>query len=242
MCRLFSIALLLSLSATLALAQTTQTSSIPVTDKLGPITFIGYSYMQADGLPPTVQSTAFNNNGTFGDRKGLQGMVSENTYYLTKRFGITADFSFNQRTRTFTTPTAGGTGVLQNSLGTRVINILGGPQVRFPTHTRATPFVRALFGVANTRFLAAAQQTIPGGFFTNTFDTSSTDFAMALGGGLDVSLNGRIGFRVFQIDYNPVFLRDRTINITGLNGVVQTQTLESNRQDNIRIGFGVLIR
>lgn len=239
--KLFFVALLLALSATLSLAQTTSTSTIPVTDKLGPITFIGYSYMQAEGLPPTVQSTPFNNT-SFSDRKGLQGMVSENTYYLTHHFGITIDFSFNQRTRTFTTPTAGGTGVLQNSLGTRVINILGGPQVRFPTHTRATPFVRALFGVANTRFLAAAQETIPGGFFTNTFDTSSTDFAMALGGGLDVSLNGRIGVRVFQIDYNPVFLRNHLINVVGQGGAVQVQTLDSNRQDNIRIGFGILIR
>lgn len=239
--KLFSIALLLWLSATCSLAQSTSTSSIPVTDKLGPVTVIAYSYMQADGMPPTVQSTAFNNNGTFGDRSGLHGMDSETTYYLTRHFGITADFSYNQRTRTFTTQTAGGT-VLQNSLGMRVINVLGGPQVRFPTGKRWVPFVRALFGVANTRFLAAAQQTIPGGFFTNTFDSSSTNFAMALGGGLDVGLNSRIGLRVFQVDYNPVFLGDRTINVVGLNGAVQTQTLESNRQDNIRLGVGVLIR
>src|SRR5436305_15145927 len=104
--KLFPIALLISLSATLSLAQTTSTSSIPVTDKLGPVTFIGYSYMQADGMPPTVQSTAFNNT-SFGDRTGLHGMVSESTYYLTRYFGITADFSVNQRTRTFTTQAAG---------------------------------------------------------------------------------------------------------------------------------------
>ncbi|HKC63143.1 MAG TPA: hypothetical protein VKB86_05870 [Pyrinomonadaceae bacterium] len=239
--KLFSIALLLSLSALVSVAQTTSTSSIPVTDKLGPVTFVGYSYMQADGMPPTVQSTPFNNS-TFGERTGLHGMVSESTYYLTHHFGITADFSVNVHTRTFTTQGAGGQ-VLLNSLGTRVINLLGGPQVRFPNHTRAVPFVHALFGIANTRFLATAQQTIPGGgFFTNIFDKSGTDFAMALGGGLDVGLTGRIGLRIFQIDYNPVFLRDRSINVTGQNGAVQVQTLESNRQDNVRFGFGVLIR
>lgn len=242
MLKLFSLALLLSLSATLSLAQTTNTSSIPVTDKLGPITYIGYSNLQTEGLPPAVAGTTSSfSNDLFGDRTGMHGMDSESTYYLTKHFGITADFSFNQRTRTFTTSTAGGT-VLQNSLGVRVINILGGPQMRFPTHTRATPFVRALFGVANTRFVAAAQQAVPGGIFTNSFDTSSTDFAMALGGGLDVGLNGRIGVRVFQIDYNPVFLRDRSISVLGQAGAIQAQTLESNRQDNIRIGFGILIR
>ena len=241
MSKLFSIALLLSLFALVSLAQTTSTASIPVTDKLGPLTFIGYSYMSADGMPPVAQSTAFNNT-TFRDRTGMHGMISEGTYYLTRHFGITIDFSANQRTRTFTTQAAGGT-VLLNSLGTRVINFLGGPQVRFPNHTRAVPFVHALFGIANTRFLATAQQTIAGGgFFTNIFDKSGTDFAMALGGGLDVGLTGRIGLRVFQIDYNPVFLRNRSINVTGQGGAVQVQTLQSNRQDNIRFGFGVLIR
>lgn len=238
--KLMTIAVLLSFSALVSLAQTTtSTSSIPVTDKLGPVTFIGYSYMNGGVMPPTVQSTAFNNSA-FGDRTGMHGIASETNYYLTRHFGITVGFSFNQRTRTFTT-TSGGT-VLQNSLGTRVINLLGGPQVRFPNHSRAVPFVRALFGIANTRFLAAAQQTIPGGFFTNTFDSSQTDFAMAFGGGVDVGLTGRIGLRVFQFDYNPVFLRNRTITVVGLNGATQVQTLQSNRQDNIRLGFGVLIR
>ncbi|MDQ3820721.1 MAG: hypothetical protein M3362_23970, partial [Acidobacteriota bacterium] len=195
----------------------------------------------AEGMPPTVQSTPFNNS-SFGDRRGLHGMVSESTYYFTRHFGITADFSFNQRTRTFTTQPGGGT-VLLNSLGIRVYNFLGGPQVRFPNHTRAVPFVHALFGVANTRFLATAQQTIAGGgFFTNIFDKSGTDFAMALGGGVDVGLNGRIGLRLFQIDYNPVFMGDRSITVTGQGGAAQVQTLKSNRQDNIRLGFGVLIR
>jgi hypothetical protein len=238
--KLFLIALLLLLTAPISFAQTTSTSTIPVTDKLGPVTFIGYSYMNAAGMPQTVQSTPFNNNSSFGDRTGMHGMVSETNYYLTRHFGITVGFSFNQRTRTITT-NSGGT-VLQNSLGTRVINFLGGPQVRFPNHSRAVPFVRALFGIANTRFLAAAQQAIPGGFFTNTFDSSQTDFAMAFGGGVDVGLTGRIGLRVFQFDYNPVFLRDRSITVVGQNGVVQVQTLQSKRQDNIRLGFGVLIR
>jgi hypothetical protein len=239
--QMVSIALLLLLCATLSLAQTTSTSNIPVTDKLGPETFVGYSYMQAAGMPPTVQNTAFNNNPSFGDRTGMHGMISESAFYLTRHFGITVDFSFNDRTRTFSSVTASGR-TLQNSLGTRIINVLAGPQVRFPNHTRATPFARALFGIGNTRYLAAAQQEITGGFFTNVFDSSSTDFAMALGGGLDVQLNNRFGVRVFQIDYNPVFMGDRTINVAGQGGVIQTQTLESKRQDNIRLGFGLLIR
>jgi opacity protein-like surface antigen len=238
--KLFSIALCLPLFASLSWAQTTRTSTIPVTDKLGSETYIGYANLQAEGLPPSTQTGGFSNS-LFGNRTGMHGLMSEYTYYFTPRVGITADFSFHQRIRSFNTTAAGG-GTLQNSLDTRIINVLGGPQVRFPNQTRAVPFIHALFGIANTRFRAEAQQATAGGTITNSFETSSTDFAMALGGGLDVGLNGRIGVRVFQIDYNPVFLRDRSINVTGQNGAVSVQTLESKRQDNIRLGFGVLIR
>ncbi|MBV9209147.1 MAG: outer membrane beta-barrel protein [Acidobacteria bacterium] len=241
MLKLLAIGLLLSLSAAAAFAQTTRTGSIPVTDKLGPEVFVGYSNLQAEGLPSGDQNNTFSNN-LFGDRTGLHGFNSEFTYYLTRHFGLTADFSFNQRRRSFTTTVAGGTATLQNSLDTRVVNILGGPQVRFPNQTRATPFVHALFGVANTRFEAEAEQTTAGGTFTNSFTTNATDFAMALGGGLDINVSDRVALRVFQIDYNPVFLRNRSINILGQAGAIQPQRLESNRQDNIRLSFGVTIK
>jgi|SRR5918911_2621181 opacity protein-like surface antigen len=244
MCKLSSIVLLLLLCASQSLAQTTQTSSIPTTDTLGPEVFVGYSNLQAEGLPPNVgdnQNDSFSNN-LFGGRTGLHGFDTEFTYWVTPRFGVTADFSFNQRTQSFTTTAAGGTVTLQNSLDTRVINILGGPQVRFPNQTRVTPFVRALFGVANTRFEAEAERSVAAGTFTNSFNTNATDFAMALGGGLDLRLNDRFGLRVFQIDYNPVFLRSRSVNILGQAGAIEPRRLESHRQDNIRLGFGVTIK
>ena len=34
---------------------------------------------------------------------------------------------------------------------------------------------------------------------------SSTDFALAIGGGLDVRVSERVDLRVFQVDYNPIF-------------------------------------
>jgi opacity protein-like surface antigen len=237
--KLFSMALLLPLFASIALAQTTRTSTIPVTDKLGSETFIGYTNFQAEGLPPTP--TGAFSNSLFGNRTGMHGIVSEYTYYFTRHVGITGDFSWNQRGRSFTTTTAGGATLL-NSLNTRIINILAGPQVRFPNQTRAVPFLRAMFGVANTRFQAQAEQTTTGGTFTSSFDTSSTDFAMMLGGGLDILLNNNVGLRIFQIDYNPVFLRSRSINVLGLAGAIQPQRLESNRQDNLRIGVGITLR
>lgn len=137
------------------------------------------------------------------------------------------------------TPAGGGEG----DIDTRVLNFLAGPQVRFPNQTRATPFLRARFGVANTRFnVSSSTQPAGGENVTSTFSTSATDFAMALGGGPDVRVGERVALRVFQIDYNPVFLRDRSISVPGGAGAIQPTRLESNRQDNIRLGFGVTFK
>jgi opacity protein-like surface antigen len=207
-------------------------------DDRRPEFFVGYSNLQAEGLPERDTTTGSFSDTLFGERSGLHGVNVEATGYLTPRFGLTGDFSFNQRSRGFT-PTGGGSG----DIDTRVFNVLGGPQVRFPNQTRATPFLRSLFGVANTRFSVAS--TVPvaaGGSTTSSFSTNATDFAMALGGGLDVRLNDRVGLRVFQLDYNPVFLRDRSISVLGGVGALQPTRLESNRQDNIRLGFGVTFK
>src|SRR3712207_6859561 len=46
----------------------------------------------------------------------------------------------------------------------------------FPNQTRTTPFLRALFGVANTRFnVSSSTQPAGGGNVTNTFTTNATD-------------------------------------------------------------------
>ena len=63
---------------------------------------------------------------------------------------------------------------------------------------------------------------------------------MAVGGGLDVRLSDRVSLRVIQIDYAPVFLRDRSISVLGQAGAVQTFTLEGQRQDNICFSFGIV--
>lgn len=201
--------------------------------------FVGYSNLQAEGVPQQERNT---NNSfedrVFGERNGLNGLNAAFTGYVTPRFGLTGDFSWHSKDRDFTTA-AGGRG----DIDTRVVNVLGGPQVRFPNQTRATPFLRALFGVANTRYEASESFTpAGGGNVTRTFETNATDFAMALGGGVDIGLSERVGLRLIQVDYNPVFLRDRSINVLGAAGAIQPQRLESNRQDNIRLSVGLTFK
>jgi hypothetical protein len=61
-------------------------------------------------------------------------------------------------------------------LDTRVFNVPGGPQVHFPNQTRSTPFLRVLFGVANTRFkVSSSTQPATGGNVTTRFRVPPDD-------------------------------------------------------------------
>lgn len=212
------------------------------TGRTGPEVFVGYSNLQAEGIPSLErnQDNSFDDE-VFGERTGLHGINASITGYITPRFGLTGDFSFNQRSRSFRGTGTGGAGT-QGEVDTRVFNYLGGPTVRFPNQTNVTPFLRALFGVANTRYEVEQRSTVATGTVTNSFNTSSTDFAMALGGGLDIRVGERVSVRALQLDYNPVFLRDRSIQVLGGAGAIQPQRLESQRQDNIRISIGVVFQ
>jgi opacity protein-like surface antigen len=238
--KLFFIASILLVCAPLTFAQGATTT------RTGPEIFVGYSNLQAEGVPGEDTRPGGGGGGSlddelFGQRSGLHGINVAVTGFFTPRVGLTGDFSFNKRNQNSDNGVS-GTGAARTELDTRVINFLGGPTVKFPNTSRVTPFARILFGVANTRFEAEQSQTLATGTVQNTFETSSTDFAMAVGGGLDVRLNERVGLRVIQFDYNPVFLRDRSVQVLGAAGALVTQQLEGQRQDNLRFSFGVTFK
>ena len=178
--------------------------------------FGGYSYLNTDLEEPDAPLDRFDN---------LDGFNVSVTRYFTKRLGVTGDFSAYFRSRTEELP--GGTIRFRS----RSFNYLGGPQVRLTNGTRVTPFLHALAGVANNRF---AYRATAAGASTPAADVSVsvTDFSLALGGGLDVRINKRVALRVFQVEYNPVFLRDRP----------ELNTDGGRRLDNVRFSIGVVFK
>lgn len=156
----------------------------------------------------------------FAGKQTLNGFNFSASGYLTQGFGLTGDFSGHFNTHTLPDP-LGGT----NATRVRVLNILGGPQYKFRNNSRVTPFVRILAGVAHTR----SRLEFPS--LNSTETLSSTDFALAIGGGLDIRVNDRIDLRVFQVDYNPIFLSER--NELGFG---------NTRADNFRFSFGVVFK
>lgn len=75
----------------------------------------------------------------------------------------------------------------------RTHSLLFGPQVSARRGRRVTPFARALFGASHvsTEAVEAGQR----------FSFSDTSFAVALGGGLDVTVSDRVAVRVAQLEY-----------------------------------------
>ena len=181
--------------------------------------FAGYSVLRTNyeaeqPNPPMPVIVAFPGKQT------LNGFNVSATGYLTENFGFTGDFSGHFRTRRVADP-LGGT--ISNQV--RVFNLLAGPQYRFGSNSRVTPFVRAMAGIANTR----SRLEVPSLNSRNTL--SSTDFALALGGGVDVRVSERVGLRVFQVDYNPIFLSSG--NELGFG---------NKRAENVRFSFGVVFK
>ncbi len=209
------------------------TISFAQTDKKAEV-FLGYSNLQAEGIPDRNDPNNVFDDDFFDRRKGLHGGNASVTGYFFSRLGITGDFSFHR-----TEDTTDFTG-MRNSIDTRVIYFMAGPQFKLRNDSRLEPFVRVLAGGAHTRFEVSSQQTTSNGTITNSFDTGKTDFAMAVGGGLDIRLSDRFSIRAFQVDYVPIFLRDRSINVLGQTGAIQPFTLEGQRQDHIRVSVGLV--
>lgn len=196
--------------------------------------FIGYSNLQAEGIPdPNDPGNIFDDN-FFGRRTGLHGVNASVTGYLNKYFGITGDFSYHRKEdrQVFGTDD-------EDRIRTEVFYFMAGPKIKYRNPSRFEPFVHALFGGAHTKFKVNSTFPVAGGTVNQSFDTGATDFAMAVGGGIDVRLADNFSLRLIQVDYAPVFLKDRSVQALGSAGAIVPFTLESQRQDNIRISVGI---
>lgn len=184
-----------------------------------PEIFAGYSFESIDTGIRSADLTG--TTTTLDNRFKVNGVNLSAASYFTKRFGVAADFSahFNSRDDTFGTTSA------QSKFS--LYNITGGPQFRFPGTSKFTPFAHALAGVARRNLT----ETLTGSTTSST--DKNTSFTMNFGGGVDYSLSKRFAWRVFQFDYNPIFLRSRILNST---------TFPNRTLNGFRFSTGIVIR
>jgi hypothetical protein len=194
--------------------------------------FVGYSNLQAEGLqntntPPGIFDTDF-----FRDRTTLHGVDASITGAY-KGVGITGDVSWN-RHRLENDITGG-----QAHDDLDMVYFMAGPAFHYAGDKRLEPFARILAGGAYTQRNVNVSFTTGASTASSSFNTNATSFAMGIGGGLDIRLGaGPVRFRIIQIDYTPIFFRDRALTILDNAGAVQPANLEGQRADNVRFAVG----
>jgi opacity protein-like surface antigen len=195
--------------------------------------FVGYSNLQAEGLPNKNDPDNLISPDFIDRRTTLHGFNGEVTYPF-NTFGLTGDFSWNRnkQSSTFTSGT--------QDTKTDIMYLVGGPSFHFLNSARVEPFARLMGGAARTNFEISSQRNLSGGTVRGEFDTHSVDLAMMVGAGLDVRVGDRFKVRILQVDYAPIFLGDRAIRVLGNAGALQTVELEGQRQDQFRFSFGVI--
>jgi opacity protein-like surface antigen len=196
--------------------------------------FVGYSNLQAEGVPdPNDPNNVFDED-FFDRRRGQHGVNAALAGYFNSVLGLKADFSFH-RSKDSTDLVNG-----RDSVENQTYYFMGGPVLKARNSSRIEPFAHALFGGARTRFELDSRRDLTSGTVRNTFDVGTTDFALAVGGGLDIRLGDRFSIRAIQVDYAPIFLGDRAINVLSSAGALVPFTLEGQRQDNLRISVGIV--
>lgn len=146
--------------------------------------FAGYSYFSASPKTDRIPDPAFSS------RISQHGFGGNLCFNITERIGIVADFS-NQ--------TADKRIVGLNTDTATLLYLFGG---RFYARSEGIKaYAQALIGGARRRAISKA------------LDISAVDLALAFGGGVEVDINKRIGFRLVEFDYVPTRGGDGTLGI-----------------------------
>lgn len=158
------------------------------------------------------------------------GFEANVTRYFSKHVGLSGDFSGYYR--------RGSNFRIADSLfkaDHSIYHFLAGPKAKFLNDHRASVFLHALGGVARTNVsYREATNASP-----VTASDSSTRFAMAFGGGVDVRISERISARVFQMDWIPMLGKDR--RITASDGTV-VDIMGRAQQGNFRLSAGIVFK
>jgi opacity protein-like surface antigen len=200
--------------------------------------FGGYSALHIDNLAGDTSNAAIND--VLGEKQTLRGFNLAAGVNFHKYVGAKFDYSLHLREDNFARPAGSGT------IDTTLQNFLGGIQIKNNTEDGPTlkPFGHALFGIAVQKVDVDSPQ-LPAVFGISDFHTNETSFAMAFGGGLDIKLNKRFDLRIVQIDWNIINRGDQQTGIVLVPTPNQTVgspfVILGTRQDNLRLGIGIVI-
>lgn len=220
------------------------------TERFGELT--NFAGIPASQLAPSFNATPAEADAGFSDAfesaRWQKGFNASATYYVSRRFGLTADFAYARGDDTRSIPN-NPLFFEDTSRGRRrSYSLLFGPQAKF-RRGRVEPFAHALFGA--TRLRNSVTLSIQGGggeVSTLRLRDEHTAFSAALGGGVDVGLTRHVALRAIQVEYLPVFTRDRDARLVaptaaGADGnSLGLTTFNGSRRDGLRVSFGIIFR
>jgi outer membrane protein OmpA-like peptidoglycan-associated protein/opacity protein-like surface antigen len=173
---------------------------------------LGYSFWRA--VPTSM-----------GNRMGyLHGGSTSLAYNFNKHLGLVADFGGYSNSRLTLFSPSGNRTVDSNG---NAYTYLLGPRLSF-RYDRFTPFIQTLFGAAHATDVSIAGCS---GSINCTPLPSENAFAMAAGGGLDLTVSHHIALRLFQAEYLMTRFNDQS-----------STTGQSGTQNNLRLSAGILLR
>jgi opacity protein-like surface antigen len=194
--------------------------------------FGGYSLLHADkgGLTDLKVDLGLHDPfSQFAVKTYFNGWNAEGQYNLGRWVGVAVDASgYSGVPITASIPVSGLPRQSRYSL-------LVGPVISYRTKSPFTPFGHVLFGWERFHLDGSA----PAGAATSV-STSYTDFAMALGGGLDLRVSHRFSIRAVQVDWYRTYL-----NLSKFyNSAYNTQQFDglATREKNVRISTGLVVQ
>jgi hypothetical protein len=148
------------------------------------------------GIPSTFSST--------------HGAEASLLFNFNRVLGLKGDFSVQPHSEGFRvgvcTPLPCSPIMVNVAINPKLFNFLAGPEFKRRNHSRFTPYVHGLVGLAhgNASFTVSGAK-VSGGVFSFSLKTSETGFAAAMGGGADIRLSKRFSFRT-GMDFNPAWV------------------------------------
>jgi len=197
--------------------------------------FGGYSLVHADTGKLTginLDITLREPSNTFGVPTNFQGWNVEGQYNFDRWVGLVADISERSGPPiTFTGDTK-----VSGLPNLTAYSYLFGPVVSYRTGHRFTPFVHALFGYDRESLSASTPTGLPTPL--SSAATTYTDFALALGGGLDYKVFPHISLRG-QLDWFHTSVNLSTFydDAFGPNLLPNLAT----REGNLRFSTGIVV-
>jgi opacity protein-like surface antigen len=185
----------------------------------------------ADG----IDALGPNLNRIFCDRSDFHGFNLGAKYNLSPTLGIRTDFSaYENKDRTVDSFGTGADAHTDtNSIRERTYVLVTGLEARRDFGSWR-PYVHALAGVA--RQTSEDVQTSTGPFDFVIHDRT-TSLALKIGGGIDVRLSPRFDLRIIEVDYQPIFAKDRN---TPVSDNFFEQRVKGKTAQNVTLSAGIV--